>query len=100
MLPSLHEGLPICALEAGSLGCPLLLSDIPGNLDIGLPASHYFAAGDVEDLGEALQVPLRKYAVSPAMFAAFDWDQISKSTLAIYNSVIGPAAGSPLDAAA
>ncbi len=100
VLPSSHEGLPICALEAGSLGCPLLLSDIPGNLDIGLPENHYFAAGDIEDLSEALQVSLEKYAVSPAMFAAFDWDQISKNTLAIYNSVIGPASGSPLDAAA
>lgn len=98
VLPSLHEGLPICALEAGSLGCPLLLSDIPGNVDIGLPASHYFASGDVEDLTEALRVSPEKYAVSPDMFARFDWDQISKNTLAIYNSVIGPEG--PFDAAA
>ena len=97
VLPSTHEGLPICALEAGSLGCPLLLSDIPGNLDIGLPESHYFAAGDVEDLSEALRVPPGRYAVSPEMFSAFDWDQISRNTLAIYNSVIGSEAS--LDAA-
>ena len=45
VLPSLHEGLPICALEAGSVGCPLLLSDIPGNRDLGLPKQHYFASG-------------------------------------------------------
>jgi hypothetical protein len=32
------------------------------------------------------------------MFAAFDWDQISRNTLAIYNSVIGPEG--PYDAAA
>lgn len=91
VLPSLHEGLPICALEAGSLGCPVLLSDIPGNRDIGLPESHYFGAGDIDDLSCALQVQAQRYAVSPEMFAAFDWDQISTKTLAIYKAVIRPA---------
>lgn len=93
VLPSLHEGLPICALEAGLAGCPLLLSDIPGNRDLGLLEKHYFKSGDVESLAHALRRPAAHYAVSPEMFSGFDWDQISTKTLAIYDAVMG----SPLE---
>jgi len=92
VLPSLHEGLPICALEAGSVGCPLLLSDIPGNRDLGLPGQHYFRSGDVESLSAALNVSPETYAVSPAAFSTFDWERISAKTLAIYEEVVGEAA--------
>jgi glycosyltransferase involved in cell wall biosynthesis len=88
VLPSLHEGLPICALEAGLAGCPLLLSDIPGNRDLALPDVHYFRSGDVEGLSRALRVPAEHYAVSPAAFSRFDWEKISAKTLAIYSSVM------------
>jgi glycosyltransferase involved in cell wall biosynthesis len=90
VLPSLHEGLSICALEAGLAGCPMLLSDIPGNRDLGLPEIHYFTSGDVKGLSLALQSPAETYAVSRDMFSGFDWEQISAKTLTIYNSLIGP----------
>lgn len=89
VLPSFHEGLPICALEAGASGCPLLLSDIPGNLDLGLPGIHYFRSGDIIHLREALRAPFARYSVSPAMFAPFDWAQVTAATLAVYRSVLG-----------
>lgn len=89
VLPSEHEGLPICALEAGLSGCPTLLSDIPGNRDLGLPDTHYFPSRDVDGLAVALGMPSRRFAVSPAMFTRFDWDAISAETLSIYNAVIG-----------
>ena len=89
VLPSLHEGLPICALEAGSVGCPLLLSDIPGNRDLGLPDTHYFKSEDAESLTAALNVSNERYSVTPAMFSTFDWERISATTLAIYDAVIG-----------
>ena len=89
VLPSLHEGLPICALEAGLVGCPLLLSDIPGNRDLDLPGAHYFISGDAESLSRALRAPADLYAVTPDMFATFDWERISDKTIAIYDAVIG-----------
>ena len=92
VLPSLHEGLPICALEAGSVGCPLLLSDIPGNRDLGLPGAHYFTSGDVGSVASALQMPAASYAVTPDMIATFDWERIAARTLAIYDAVTGEAA--------
>ena len=93
VLPSLHEGLPICALEAASAGCPLLLSDIPGNRDLGLSDAHYFTSGDAGALSLALREPDERYAVSPRFLSAFDWDEISQRTLTIYQNVIG--AGRP-----
>jgi len=89
VLPSFHEGLPICALEAAAAGCPLLLSDIPGNRDLGLPDSHYFRSGDPDALAAALAAPADRYAVAPGSFSAFDWDIISERTLAIYETVLG-----------
>lgn len=100
VLPSLHEGLPICALEAGSAGCPLLLSDIPGNRDLGLAPANYFRAGDVEDLSRALRAPPSRYAIASDAFSLFDWDQISTNTLALYDLVIGQVAERPLRASA
>lgn len=93
VLPSLHEGLPICALEAGSVGCPLLLSDIPGNRDLGLDDAHYFTSGDAESLSRALRAPAEHYAVTPDMFATFDWERIAASTLSIYESAFSEPAG-------
>lgn len=90
VLPSLHEGLPIVALEAGISGCPMLLSDIQPNLDLGLSKEHYFAAGSVANLRAALARPWASYAIDPAHFAkAFDWDRIAEATRQAYHNVAG-----------
>jgi len=88
VLPSLHEGLPIAALEAGSLGAPLLLSDIPANRDIGLPDRNYFAAGNIDDLVAKLQRPDSEYAIdSEALKDRFDWDVIARQTSDVYSAI-------------
>lgn len=40
-MPSYHEGLPIALLEAMSFS-PAVVSDIPVNLEVQLPAETYF----------------------------------------------------------
>lgn len=88
VLPSSHEGLPISALEAGALGCPMLLSNIQPNLDLGLPEQCYFRSGDVKDLAERLSNPSPYRGVPTGSFDCFDWDRIAAETCAVYRNVL------------
>ncbi|MCD8282277.1 MAG: glycosyltransferase family 4 protein [Prevotella sp.] len=84
-LPSSHEGLPIALLEAMSYGLPVVVSDIPANLEIGLPAGSYFPTGDVNALAERLADRLKSppghvsYDLTP-----YDWDAIAEQMTKIY----------------
>lgn len=90
VLPSFHEGLPIVALEAARAGAPMLMSDIVPNRDVGLPATNYFPAGDVDALAQALASPFDRFAIdSSAISQRFDWDRIAAATLEVYRDVIG-----------
>lgn len=94
VLPSSHEGLPIALLEALSYGLPVIASDIPANLEVGLSARHYFPLGDVE----ALTARLREFAARPLtaearevrrawVAAGYDWRRIAEQTLDVYRAV-------------
>ena len=41
--------------QALSYGLPVLVSDIPANKEVELPAERYFRCGDVDDLKEKEQ---------------------------------------------
>jgi glycosyltransferase involved in cell wall biosynthesis len=98
VLPSSHEGLPIALLEALSYGLPVVASEIPANLEVGLPAAHYFPLGDVDGLAQRL----RELAARPLtaedrearrqwVGERYDWHEIARRTLAVYRSVAGRA---------
>jgi glycosyltransferase involved in cell wall biosynthesis len=91
VLPSSHEGLPIALLEALSYGLPVLASDIPANLELGLPADHYYPLGDIDALAdrikqkseETLTVVARE---SHRVWVAehYNWHDIAEKTIALY----------------
>jgi glycosyltransferase involved in cell wall biosynthesis len=90
VLPSFHEGLPIAALEALACGCPVLLSDIQPNLDLGLPPSRYFPVGDIP----ALAIRLADHAEAREVKGLLpdtlmDWDEVAKRTAAVYRKLPG-----------
>ena len=88
VLPSTHEGLPIAALEAASLGVPMLLSDIQANLDIDLPAECYFPVGDVDALRRKMLRPHDIYRVDyQGIIRRFDWSMVAQQTKDIYADV-------------
>jgi len=91
VLPSSHEGLPIAMLEALSYGLPIVASDIPANLEVGLDPSSYFPAGNVAALAEALE-RLTLAPRDPGARAAriefvarnFNWDRVAEQTMEVY----------------
>jgi glycosyltransferase involved in cell wall biosynthesis len=94
VLPSAHEGLPIAMLEALSYGLPVLASDIPANLEVGLEKSQYFPLGDVSSLSRALRAVVDGPGVtelvserSRQIARRYDWDRITDSTLQVYERV-------------
>lgn len=89
VMPSHHEGLPIAALEALSLGAPVLLSDIAANTDLGLPERHYFPVGDVEVLAQRLRAD--SFGDLDIAYwdgaSQFDWDTIAGQIAGIYREL-------------
>jgi glycosyltransferase involved in cell wall biosynthesis len=95
VLPSSHEGLPISLLEALSYGLPVLVSDIPANLEVGLASDRYFRCANIKDLKDKLEWHLRKDLSSTERDAIrlhvaqkYDWDRIADQTLAVYEKVL------------
>jgi glycosyltransferase involved in cell wall biosynthesis len=98
VLPSTHEGLPIAMLEALSYGLPVIASDIPANLEVGLPASNYFHTGDVE----ALSLQLKRVAATTEesgtrlerrrwVESKYNWGRIADQTLHLYQGLLAAA---------
>jgi hypothetical protein len=89
VLASRHEGLPIAALEAAILGCPILLSNIQPNLDLGLAPIHYFKVGDLDELRGKLAEPHESFRADPnAILHQYDWDEISRRTSTVYSTLV------------
>ena len=89
-LPSSHEGLPIALLEAMSYGVKVLVSDIPANLEVGLPKDDYFHCGDVEELASKLEkiINAQLEHVDYDM-SKYDWDKIADEVGGVYNRAFG-----------
>jgi glycosyltransferase involved in cell wall biosynthesis len=89
ILASYEEGLPISALEAAACGTPMLLSDIPANRDLCLPAIHYFTPGDTEALSKLLTANPSQFAVDAAMITSrFNWDRAAARTAQVLAGVL------------
>ena len=84
-LPSSHEGLPIALLEAMSYGIPVVASDIPANLEIGLDNSHYFPCGNIEILADRLEEKVSLSSKIRYDMHLYNWDIIAKQTAEVYD---------------
>lgn len=86
-LPSSHEGLPIALLEAMSYGVKVIVSDIPANLEVGLPQNDYFHVGNVDELAKKLN-DVMTHPVEHIEYdmTKYDWDKIAREVREIYLS--------------
>jgi glycosyltransferase involved in cell wall biosynthesis len=81
-------------LEALSFGLPVIASDIPANLELGLPAEHYFALGNVDQLARRLDMfTSRKMDLAERderiewVLERYNWRSIAKATLGVYQNI-------------
>ena len=95
VLPSSHEGMPIALLEALGHGLPVLASDIPANLEVGLPPEDYFPLGDIDALAAAIERKLaRPFSPEERRQRAheieqqYGWPSIAERTAAVYRSLL------------
>jgi glycosyltransferase involved in cell wall biosynthesis len=95
VLPSSHEGLPIALLEALSYGLPVLASDIPAHLEIGLDEKHYFSLGDVQALATRLELFARmrwseaqRESTRRWVADRYDWHAVVEQTVGVYRSAM------------
>lgn len=94
VLPSTHEGLPIALLEALSFGLPVLASDIPANLAVGLDQGSYFKVGDLDSLEQGLHrlstgslTAESKKERKKWVSERFDWDVVAERTDEVFIAV-------------
>ena len=85
VLPSSHEGLPIALLEAMSYRLPVIVSDIPANLEVGLGQEFYFPLGDRRALARKLQENMdAPYRQIEYPMEKYDWNAIAERTASVY----------------
>jgi glycosyltransferase involved in cell wall biosynthesis len=97
VLPSSHEGLPIALIEALGFGLPVIASDIPPHLELGLADAHYFPLGDVLALTERMKHfvatpwPMEtRRATREWLAKRDDWRIVAEQTLSSYWRAVDP----------
>lgn len=96
IIPSLAEGFGLTAVEAMSIGCLVLASDIPALREVCQDAAQYFDPENVDSMKKKLnevrtQNPnsLKKYIQKGKNRSKiFSWRKMAEQTLAIYESCL------------
>ncbi len=95
VLPSSHEGLPIALLEALSYGLPVLVSDIPSNMEVVSDTNRVFRMGSIAELSTKIRglsaMNLNasgREAVRLSCARRYNWAEIAQKTSAAYDELV------------
>ncbi len=83
VFPSLMEGFGLPALEALSLGCPVLCSDIPVFHEILVDHAIYFDPKDPSDIASKL-TSVKKVTDHRDLLQKYSWRTMAEQTLSVY----------------
>jgi glycosyltransferase involved in cell wall biosynthesis len=104
-LPSSHEGLPIVLLEALCYGLPVLVSDIPSNLEVVGDADRVFRMGNIAELRAKIRAlsdlslnATDREALRLNCVRRYNWTEISRKTSAGYEELVNSKSGRPTPA--
>jgi glycosyltransferase involved in cell wall biosynthesis len=102
VLPSSHEGLPIALLEALSYGLPVLVSDIPSNMEVVSDADRVFQMGSIAELSAKMRAlsdlnlsASRREAIRSNCARRYNWMEIAQKTSAAYVQLANSRSGAP-----
>jgi glycosyltransferase involved in cell wall biosynthesis len=100
VLPSSHEGLPMVLLEALSYGLPVLVSDIPSNMEVIGDMDRVFRMGSIAELSTKLRAlsdrslsASGREAIRLNCACRYNWAEIAKKTSAAYAETINCKSG-------
>lgn len=89
VFPSLSEGFGLPALEALSLGCPVICSDIGIFHEILGSWVTYFDPTSPSSLVKALQGSIGKKRMPPTnLLSQYSWYKMAKQTLSLYEQIL------------
>lgn len=63
------EAFPLVPHEAGSVGCPLVLSDIPAHREVAMALADYVPLGDLQSAADAIE----RFITSPPARTPWSW---------------------------
>ncbi|UCF05926.1 MAG: glycosyltransferase family 4 protein [bacterium] len=98
VLPSLLEGLPISLIEAMSFARPVIVSDIPENLEVAEGIAMSFRRGDPGDLAGAIRRMLSMNGEELADLGErgrtrveeeYTWERVTDSLESLYRAALG-----------
>lgn len=96
VFPSLVEAMSMVLLEAASLGCPILASDIEENRSVLKEYVEYFKSGDIDSLMDRLKWVVQSEALMAEkgkkaqeyIQKEYNWDVVAAKYVDIYQYII------------
>jgi glycosyltransferase involved in cell wall biosynthesis len=93
--PSLYEGFGIPPLEAMSLGCPVVCSNVSSIPEVVGAAGRYFDPNDIEDIGSAIESVVFSENSRTELIvrgshraAQFSWRKCAQETYSVYKKLL------------